>query len=136
MLSQGHKELPSIQSASIVLKFFLRIYDICLLKKLKRKIKSPEHFNHKAFFEAYFSNYIEGTVFEVKEAERIVFDNKIPSARPADAHDILSTYKIVSDPNAMRRLPRSAQDLEEILKSRHKFLFEERPDILPGSLRP
>ncbi len=105
------------------------------LKEIKEKNKSPEHFNHKAFFEAYFSNYIEGTIFEIKEAEGIVFDNRFPSARPIDAHDILSTYRIVSDPNEMRRLPKSPEDLEEILKYRHKFLFEERPDILPGEFK-
>lgn len=105
------------------------------LKEIKETNKSPENFNHKAFFEAYFSNYIEGTIFEVKEAEEIVFDKKVPKARPIDAHDILGTYKIVADPNEMRKLPRSAQDLEEILKSRHKFLFEERPDILPGEFK-
>lgn len=36
-----------------------------------------------AFFEAYFSNWIEGTEFEVGEAEEIVFEGKIPpSGRP------------------------------------------------------
>lgn len=105
------------------------------LKEIQEKNKSPEHFNHKAFFEAYFSNYIEGTIFEIKEAEGIVFDKKVPTARPIDAHDILSTYHIVSDPNEMRRLPQSAQELEEIIKSRHKILFEKRPDILPGEFK-
>jgi fido (protein-threonine AMPylation protein) len=105
------------------------------LKEIKETSKSLSHFNHKAFFEAYFSNFIEGTIFEVKEAEKIVFDKKVPAARPADAHDILSTYKIVSDPNEMRCLPRNAQDLEDILKGRHKFLFNERPDILPGEFK-
>lgn len=105
------------------------------LKEIQETNRSVESFNHKAFFEAYFSNYIEGTIFEIKEAEEIVFDQKVPKARPADAHDILSTYKIVSDPNEMRRLPKNAQDLEEILKFRHRFLFEERPDILPGEFK-
>ncbi|MYE12363.1 MAG: hypothetical protein F4X99_12050 [Gammaproteobacteria bacterium] len=31
-----------------------------------------------AFYEAYFSNFIEGTEFEVEEAARIVFDGRIP----------------------------------------------------------
>ena len=30
-----------------------------------------------AFFEAYFSNYIEGTTFEVAEAESIIFQGRI-----------------------------------------------------------
>ena len=42
-----------------------------------------------AFFEAYFSNWIEGTIFEVEEAEEIVFDRRVPAQRPADAHDVL-----------------------------------------------
>lgn len=105
------------------------------LKEIKETNKSPLHFSHKAFFEAYFSNYIEGTIFEVKEAERIVFDNKVPAARPADAHDILSTYKTVSDPNEMRHLPKSAKELEEIMKASHKFLFEGRHEILPGEFK-
>src|SRR5579859_5553724 len=41
------------------------------------------------FFEAYFSNFIEGTEFSVDEAKRIVDTGEIPVARPKDAHDIL-----------------------------------------------
>lgn len=105
------------------------------LKEIKETHKYPSHFNNKAFFESYFSNYIEGTIFEVKEAEQIVFDKKVPKLRPADAHDIVGTYKIVSDPNEMRRLPRSSQELEDIIKTRHKFLFDGRPEILPGEFK-
>jgi len=43
-----------------------------------------------AFFEAYFSNYIEGTMFEIGEARDIIFENKIPDSRPSDAHDIIA----------------------------------------------
>ncbi len=50
-----------------------------------------------AFFEAYFSNWIEGTVFEVEEAEDIVFAGRVPPQRPADAHDILGTFDAVTD---------------------------------------
>ena len=35
-----------------------------------------------AFFEAYLSNFIEGTEFEVSEAEEIVFGGVIPEERP------------------------------------------------------
>ena len=31
------------------------------------------------FFEAYFSNFIEGTEFAVDEAAAIVFENRLPS---------------------------------------------------------
>ena len=49
-----------------------------------------------AFFESYFSNFIEGTEFEVEEAADIVFRGVIPSARPEDAHDVLGTWRMVS----------------------------------------
>ncbi|MEO8687776.1 MAG: hypothetical protein ABI611_06110 [Solirubrobacteraceae bacterium] len=42
-----------------------------------------------AFFESYFSNYIEGTEFTLKEAEDIVFGGTVPEQRPQEAHDIL-----------------------------------------------
>src|SRR5262249_30438889 len=58
---------------------------------------APDHFRNKAFFESYFSNYIEGTTFDVTEAERIVFEKRIPPSRPKDAHDVLGTFEIVSD---------------------------------------
>ncbi len=45
------------------------------------------------FYEAYFSNLIEGTEFTLDEAAEIVFDGLVPTHRPADAHDVLSTYE-------------------------------------------
>ena len=55
-----------------------------------------------AFFEAYFSNFIEGTEFAVKEAADIVFNNVIPADRPDDAHDILGTWRIASNDGEIR----------------------------------
>ena len=50
---------------------------------------TPNSFRNFAFFEAYFSNYIEGTVFEVSEAKEII-DTGIPlPARDDDSHDVL-----------------------------------------------
>src|SRR6267154_2364547 len=39
-----------------------------------------------AFFEAYFSNDIEGTTFEVEEAESIIFEGRIIENRNEDSH--------------------------------------------------
>ncbi len=49
------------------------------------------------FFEAYFSSFIEGTEFAMDEAAEIIFQGRIPAARPEDAHDVLGTWKVVSD---------------------------------------
>ncbi len=96
---------------------------------------SSTHFNNKAFFDAYFSNYIEGTTFEIEEAEEIIFDKKIPEQRPKDAHDILGTYQIVSNQNQMQRVPSTAIDFINILKLRHHTLMQYRPEALPGELK-
>ena len=68
-----------------------------------------------AFFEAYFSNFIEGTEFAVDEAADIVFRGVIPNERPADAHDMLGTWRIVSDHREMSRTPADAPEVEVLL---------------------
>ncbi len=87
------------------------------------------------FFEAYFSNFIEGTEFEVAEAAAIVFDSRIPKDRPEDAHDVLATYRVVSDPVEMARTPSSASELFDLLRSRHARVMEGRPDKSPGAFK-
>jgi hypothetical protein len=87
------------------------------------------------FFEAYFSNFIEGTEFAVDEAVDIVFKGHIPASRPEDAHDVLGTWKIVSDPPEMSRLPRNVDELATLLKSRHARIMEGRPDKEPGRFK-
>jgi hypothetical protein len=87
------------------------------------------------FFEAYFSNFIEGTEFAVEEAAAIVFENRIPNARPQDAHDVLGTYGIVSDKTEMARTPKSFAEFERLLKRRHAAIMEARPDKMPGQYK-
>jgi len=51
-----------------------------------------------AFFEAYFSNYIEGTTFTVEEeAEEIVFHGQIIENRGEDSHDVLGTFNAAAN---------------------------------------
>ncbi len=88
-----------------------------------------------AFFDAYFSNFIEGTEFDVGEAADIVFRNVIPRDRPEDAHDVIGTWRIVSDPIEMSRKPRDAAALVATMKKRHFTLMEARPDKLPGEFK-
>jgi hypothetical protein len=87
------------------------------------------------FFEAYFSNFIEGTEFAVDEAADIVFKGHIPKARPEDAHDVLGTWKVVSDKHEMSCLPRNFDELVALLKSRHARIMEGRPDKGPGRFK-
>ena len=87
------------------------------------------------FFEAYFSNFIEGTEFAVDEAAAIVFENRIPNARPQDAHDIIGTYRIVSDEAEMRHAPRTFAEFERLLKHRHAAIMSARSDKNPGQYK-
>ncbi|MEX0981965.1 MAG: Fic family protein [Bacteroidales bacterium] len=94
-----------------------------------------ESMRNFAFFESYFSNYIEGTVFEVAEVKRIIESNKPLPARSEDSHDVLGTYKIVSNRHEMSVTPDTAEDLLRIIKYRHKILLEARPEKEPGLLK-
>ena len=94
--------------------------------------RSGESLATLAFFEAYFSNFIEGTEFEVDEAIGIVFRGVIPAERPEDAHDVLGTWRIVSDLEEMSRRPTSADELVRLLRSRHAAIMEARPEKGPG----
>jgi hypothetical protein len=87
------------------------------------------------FFEAYFSNFIEGTEFEVSEAAEIVFEGRIPEQRPADAHDILGTYRVVSSKNEMSKLPETPEEFVSLMRARHVQVMEGRPDKAPGQFK-
>lgn len=88
-----------------------------------------------AFFEAYFSNFIEGTEFAVEEAAGIVFRGVIPAERPRDAHDVLGTWRIVSDAAEMRRTATGAALFLRLLKARHRTIMQSRPDVRPGAFK-
>jgi hypothetical protein len=87
------------------------------------------------FFEAYFSNFIEGTEFTVEEAAQIVFEKLIPANRPEDAHDVLGTYRVVADEVEMRRGPASFDELVALLRARHGRIMEGRPEKRPGQFK-
>lgn len=96
------------------------------------KNTDEESFRLFSFFESYFSNYIEGTEFEIDEAKAIV-DSGLPlPRRDEDSHDILGTFKILSNRAEMMRTPTSPDELLAILRHRHAVLLEGRPHMTPG----
>jgi len=88
-----------------------------------------------AFFEAYFSNFIEGTEFDLEEAREIVFAGAIPDERPADAHDIIGTFQALSDPELRSRTPRDADDLLELAITLNRRILVGRPETKPGEIK-
>lgn len=87
------------------------------------------------FFEAYFSNFIEGTEFSVAEAEAIVATGEIPDERPEDAHDILGTFEAVREPQLRAATPGTVDELLELLERRHRLVMGGRPDKQPGQFK-
>ena len=116
------------------------LFDV-LLQELNAWVPAdrPERRDHSgppfAFFEAYFSNYIEGTEFLVEEAEAIVFAGAMPADRPADAHDVLGTYDVVADAQLRARTPTDMRSLEELLQTLHRRILAARPEALPGEYK-
>ena len=87
------------------------------------------------FFEAYFSNFIEGTEFTLEEAEQIVASGRVLPSRPEDAHDMLGTYAMVADLADRVAVPEHAEDLLGLLRRRHRSVMQGRPENRPGELK-
>jgi hypothetical protein len=92
------------------------------------KNTSEGSFRLFSFFEAYFSNYIEGTEFTVEDAKKIVDTGIAIPKRIKDSHDILSTFQIVSNSHEMSITPATAEDLIQILKRRHLAMMSSRAE--------
>lgn len=93
---------------------------------------SGQSFKDFAFFESYFSNYIEGTEFELEDAITIIKTQTPMPARNEDSHDVLGTYQITSSTKEMSIVPNSPEELLDILKYRHKILLSARQAKKPG----
>ena len=98
-------------------------------------VQTEAEYRDIAFFESYFSNYIEGTEFEVDEARQIVETGIPVEHRNEDSHDILGTFQLVSNRSEMMRYPQSAKELVDILRRRHAILLAWRPDLNPGQFK-
>ena len=106
-----------------------------MLQLLDINLDNREYFENKAFFESYFSNYIEGTDFLIEEAEQIVFDNKEIENRVNDSHDISGTFHIASDKSFMTTSTRSFSDFTDSLRLINKTVISTRLDKFPGEFK-
>lgn len=102
---------------------------------LPEKNTSAASFRNFAFFEAYFSNYIEGTEFELTDALHIIETGTPMPSRDEDSHDILGTYKIVSKRDEMKQVPSVADQLLDMLLYRHQVLLSARTAKHPGQFK-
>lgn len=98
-------------------------------------VSDPRRYGYLPFFEAYFSNFIEGTEFEVDEAARIVFEGEVPQQRPADAHDVLGTYRLVADAAEMTQTGETVDEFIALTRRRNAAIMEGRPEVMPGEFK-
>lgn len=85
-----------------------------------------------AFFEAYFSNYIEGTTFTIEEAEEIVFHGHIIENRSEDSHDVLGTFNAAINSPWRDQPPRTADDFLVWLRNVNALVMQKRIEKKPG----
>jgi hypothetical protein len=101
----------------------------------KDKNTTGKSYKTFAFFEGYFSNYIEGTEFTVNEAREIITSETPIPSRNEDSHDILGTYRIVADRKEMSVCPASADQLLDLMRRRHAILLQSRTSKNPGEFK-
>ncbi len=92
-------------------------------------------YEHLPFFEAYFSNFIEGTEFELAEAAGVVYDGKQVPGRAGDSHDLLGTYRVVADPTGMMTPTSGPDEFLGLLLARHEVVLGGRPEKRPGRFK-
>jgi hypothetical protein len=90
---------------------------------------------HFAFLESYFSNFIEGTEFDVQEARGFVLDGKPIEERPKDSHDIIGVFRQALNPARVNQTLSSGEPVLAQLRARHADQMAERPEVSPGEFK-
>ena len=147
------KDKNSHKFKSKISQFYLlgKAYDVDHINDLKNmkttldKIAMPENterFQQNelrepiCFFESYFSNYIEGVRFSVKEAQEIVEKEEAVFAnRIKDSHDIIRNYEQSLNYQNDEKISFDYNIFIEELKRRHAHLMEKRPEVNPGEFK-
>jgi hypothetical protein len=117
------------------IELFQALQSRLLRETLPRRAEKEGSWPTLSFFEAYFSNWIEGTEFELDEAEAIVFEGEVPEGRSEDAHDVLGTFQLVNEPARRVELPADPDQLLELLRSHHALMLARRDAARPGRFK-
>lgn len=89
----------------------------------------------QALIETYFSNYIEGTEFEIEEAHEIVVHGRPLQYREDDSHDILGTYQAILASKADPVIPQSFEEFVAQLQGWNRQVIESRSSKRPGEFK-
>jgi hypothetical protein len=98
-------------------------------------VKSATGRQNFAFLESYFSNFIEGTEFDIEEARGFVLDGRPVEARPKDSHDVLGVFRQALDPGWANQTLATGEAVLEQLRARHADQMKERPEVGPGQFK-
>jgi hypothetical protein len=98
-------------------------------------VKTANGRTHFAFLESYFSNFIEGTEFEVDEARGFVLEGKPITVRPKDSHDILGVFRQALNPGWANQTLSIGEAVLKQLMERHADQMKERPEVGPGEFK-
>ena len=88
-----------------------------------------------AFIESYFSNYVEGTKFDIEQARDIVMLNRVAPNRPKDSHDVLGVFRLAITSPYRDSPPVPGAEFLEGLEGWHAEMLKMRPEANPGKLK-
>lgn len=98
-------------------------------------VTTPQARMHFSFLESYFSNFIEGTEFEVEEARAFVLEGKPIEDRPKDSPDILGVFRQAVNPAWRNQVLAVGEPVVVQLRARHADQMAARPEISPGEFK-
>ncbi len=105
------------------------------LERIDAVTRSAAGRTNFAFLESYFSNFIEGTEFDVTEARTFVLEGKPIEARPKDSHDILGVFQQAVQPAWANQTLAPGEPVVEQLRARHADMLRARPEVSPGAFK-
>jgi hypothetical protein len=105
------------------------------LKQAATVIRSEQARQNFAFLESYFSNFIEGTEFDVNDARGFVLEGKPITERPKDSHDIIGVFRQALNPGWANQTLGSGEPVLNQLRERHADQMKERPEVHPGEFK-
>lgn len=106
-----------------------------VLPSIENKVAAGVPRHNCAFIESYFSNYVEGTKFDIEEARDIVMQNKIVESRPKDSHDIIGVFGLALAAPYRNSPPTAGEDFLPELEGWHAEMLKERPEVNPGKIK-
>jgi hypothetical protein len=105
------------------------------LKQPAGSTRSERARQHFAFLESYFSNFIEGTEFDVNEARGFVLEGKPIGQRPKDSHDIIGVFRQALHPAWADQTLLAGEPVLQQLCARHADQMQARPEVGPGQFK-